>query len=633
MFRSSIDEAKVKLSLVAVMYELGLGAHAKKSARCPFHDDEHPSFSVFKNKSAAFVFKCHACGAAGDQIDFIERYKNISRGEAIKLFLEKAGVRPSASQRKSSNGSKPFDWQQCGAELRPKDVVRLGNERWYSRDFCSWLREKKLVGSHNGSFAFPVGHNGTVVGAHYRLEDGSWRYHPQGIKTAPLIIGDLSVAKRLHVLESQFDAFALADRTDLYQDANVAFIATRGAGNAALVKGLIPENASVCAWPQNDAAGEKWYDDLTAHAGAKVARAVVPKPFKDVNEWTSAGASAEDIFAVLFRNELVEPSSAVEAAKPPTFHTDDQEARIHELAMLPPLEYDKVRKAEAEQLGIRVTTLDAEIDKLRPKQASSALQGREVDFAEVDPWPEAVSGAGTLSKVAEALCRYVLLPAGAADALALWCAHVHVFTTFLCSPRLNISSPEKGCGKTTLRNIIALFVPRPVLIENMSVAVLFRIVDAHIPTILADEYDAWLSDNEELRGLFNAGHRRGASVFRCEGEKNEVRRFAAYAPAVLCGIGALPGTLHDRSIVVRLDRAKPGELHDRFDSRHTENEQDLCRKLARWALDSSARLRSVDPVLPDGVFNRLADNWRPLFAIAEVAGAIGRNVRLTRLPK
>ena len=71
-------------------------------------------------------------------------------------------------------------------------------------------------------------------------------------------------------------------------------------------------------------------------------------------------------------------------------------------------------------------------------------------------------------------------------------------------------------------------------------------------------------------------------VYRCEGKTNEVRGFAAYAPAMLCGIGALPGTLHDRSIVIRLERAKPGELQQRFDSRRTEKEQELSRKLARF---------------------------------------------------
>jgi uncharacterized protein DUF3631 len=168
--------------------------------------------------------------------------------------------------------------------------------------------------------------------------------------------------------------------------------------------------------------------------------------------------------------------------------------------------------------------------------------------------------------------------------------------------------------------VVAVFVPRPLLTENMTVAVLFRLVEAHAPTILADEYDAWLRDNEELRGLFNAGHRRGAMVYRCEGKRNEVRGFAAYAPVVLCGIGALPGTLHDRSIVIRLERATPGEIQQRFDSRRTEQEQELSRKVSRWTADNLTRLEVADPQLPDGAFNRLADNWRPLFAVAEIAG-------------
>jgi hypothetical protein len=212
------------------------------------------------------------------------------------------------------------------------------------------------------------------------------------------------------------------------------------------------------------------------------------------------------------------------------------------------------------------------------------------------------------------------LPNGAADALALWVAHAHGFTAFLCSPRLNICSPEKRCGKTTLRDVVAVFVSRPLLMENLSVAVLFRLVNAHAPTILADEYDAWLQENEELRGLLNSGHRRGGQAFRCVGDNNEVRGFQVFAPAVLCGIGALPGTLHDRSIVIRLERAKPGELLERFDSRRVDYEKELCRKLARFVADNEARLEVCDPVLPSGAFNRLADNWRPLFAIAEIAG-------------
>jgi hypothetical protein len=104
------------------------------------------------------------------------------------------------------------------------------------------------------------------------------------------------------------------------------------------------------------------------------------------------------------------------------------------------------------------------------------------------------------------------------------------------------------------------------------------------------------------------------------GDNNEVRGFKVFAPAVLCGIGALPGTLHDRSIVICLERAKPGELRERFDSRRVERETELCRKLARFCADNMARLESCDPAMPSGAFNRLADNWRPLFAVAEIAG-------------
>jgi hypothetical protein len=120
--------------------------------------------------------------------------------------------------------------------------------------------------------------------------------------------------------------------------------------------------------------------------------------------------------------------------------------------------------------------------------------------------------------------------------------------------------------------------------------------------------------------MLNAGHRRGGQALRCDGDGHEVRAFDVFAPAVLCGIGSLPGTLNDRSIVIRLERAKPGELTQRFDYRRTEEEQILCRKLARWCRDGFAQLEALDPTLLPSAANRLADNWRPLFAIAELAG-------------
>src|SRR5439155_9520403 len=84
--------------------------------------------------------------------------------------------------------------------------------------------------------------------------------------------------------------------------------------------------------------------------------------------------------------------------------------------------------------------------------------------------------------------------------------------------------------------------------------------------------------------------------------------------------GSLPATLRDRSILVPLVQAEEGQIAARFDPQRTDIEKTLARKLARWAADNFDALAACDPPLPPGAFNRLADNWRPLLAVAQIAG-------------
>src|SRR5262249_46023503 len=46
------------------------------------------------------------------------------------------------------------------------------------------------------------------------------------------------------------------------------------------------------------------------------------------------------------------------------------------------------------------------------------------------------------------------------------------------------------------------------------------------------------------------------------------------------------------------------------------------RKAARWAADNFARLTDPDPAIPETLNDRAADNWRPLLAIADLAGDV-----------
>ncbi len=55
---------------------------------CPFHPDSNPSMSVSPKKK---IFKCFSCGASGNVITFLQRYKKISYGEAIKEAAKLAG--------------------------------------------------------------------------------------------------------------------------------------------------------------------------------------------------------------------------------------------------------------------------------------------------------------------------------------------------------------------------------------------------------------------------------------------------------------------------------------------------------------------------------------------------------------
>jgi AAA domain/CHC2 zinc finger len=301
-----IQEAKQNLPLPALIHRLGLGEHAKKSARCPFHEDQHNSFSVWHDDAGLWHWKCHAGCGQGDEIDFIARSKQFSKSEAIKLFLEMAGLAQTRTalpaEKSDSENPTPIDWQRCVDAFTEKHLDRLSEWRGYSIEFCSWLKQSRLVGLYDNCIAFPVHDRaGNVVAVHYRLKDGSWRYYPQGAKVHPLVIGELIAGEPVHVFESQWDCFAFLD----VSRERTGVIVTRGASNGALVADLISESSTVYVWTQNDAAGEKWERDICANTKATVKRAEIAAPHKDLNDWTRAGASTDELVAAMTSAEVV----------------------------------------------------------------------------------------------------------------------------------------------------------------------------------------------------------------------------------------------------------------------------------------------------------------------------------------
>src|SRR5262245_32075591 len=104
--------------------------------------------------------------------------------------------------------------------------------------------------------------------------------------------------------------------------------------------------------------------------------------------------------------------------------------------------------------------------------------------------------------------RFVVLPRCAAETLALWVVHTYAFGLRDVSTYLGIESPEKRCWKTTLLGVLSKLVQRPVAAANISSPAFFRVIEEMGPTLLIDEADTFLSGNEELRGILNAGYSR-----------------------------------------------------------------------------------------------------------------------------
>ena len=97
----------------------------------------------------------------------------------------------------------------------------------------------------------------------------------------------------------------------------------------------------------------------------------------------------------------------------------DQEALLQELAALSPIAYDRRRDEAAKLLGVRIATLDAEVAARRPAQPEMDGAGTPVLFTDPEPWPAVVDGPTLLHELSTLFARYVVLPEGAADMLAL----------------------------------------------------------------------------------------------------------------------------------------------------------------------------------------------------------------------
>jgi len=271
----------------------------------------------------------------------------------------------------------------------------------------------------------------------------------------------------------------------------------------------------------------------------------------------------------------------------------------------------------AKKLEVKQSAIKKDLKQYVPEK-----QLEEQSIVEnIEPWETPVNGYELLNNLYTLFKTHVVLDHHAVVACVLWIALTYCHNSFGILPILAITSPEKRCGKTTLLEIIGGLVNKQLLASSITPSAIFRTIEKYSPCLLIDEADTFIKDNDELRGILNSGHtKKSAFVIRTNLVTLEPERFSTWGPKAVSLIGALPDTLSDRSIAIRMERKTVSERVKRVSLDFDDDHLTVRRMCKRWAIDNAEGLKNASPRIPDTGNDRATDNWLPLISIADIAG-------------
>jgi hypothetical protein len=298
--------------------------------------------------------------------------------------------------------------------------------------------------------------------------------------------------------------------------------------------------------------------------------------------------------------------------------------------------FAKKRKAIAEVFkseGIGVGVVDDEVKKLRRAETAAAAAAASGDEGSYEPpkdpeWEGEVDLGAALDSAVAAMPRFLVAPAYVYDTTALWSANTYLVQSeeigLPVAPQLGFQSLVENSGKSVAIEIVATIAHRGYLRASYTAATLFRRINQDLVTPCLSEFHNILGDKDkDLLAIIDACHRRSeAYVDRTETDpqgKRYVVSYKCWASLAWGAIGAVPREAQSRSIILFLQAALPDESHALDHSIILQDKAliDVRRQLAKWSVTIK---KLPTPEMPKFLFNRAADNFRPLFAIAQLAG-------------
>lgn len=125
---------------------------------CPFHPDQNPSMSVSPKKK---IFRCFSCGASGNVINFVQKFKKISYGEAIREVAKMCGYTDADINKYLSKQNKNYSPANMKLFDLNADANDLFKTLLYNEDnkpYLQYLYDRKL--SDNTIRKFEIGFAG-----------------------------------------------------------------------------------------------------------------------------------------------------------------------------------------------------------------------------------------------------------------------------------------------------------------------------------------------------------------------------------------------------------------------------------------------------------------------------------------
>jgi hypothetical protein len=242
-----------------------------------------------------------------------------------------------------------------------------------------------------------------------------------------------------------------------------------------------------------------------------------------------------------------------------------------------------------------------------------------------------MSNEHPLDRIDHFIRRFLILPNESDYTIvSLWIAHTYFTHKIKTTPRLAIISPEYGCGKSRVLEVLESLTFKGEKLDHHTRSYLMRTVDlireefSRSPTLLIDEIDSVFRKNSEegeaTRAFANTGYRATGFYGITEGDsKKTPTKFKTFAPMALAGKGeVLPESVMTRAVIIRLQRRMGNEYIEDFLTDLVAFEaEELREELLGWSDYCAQDISMLNPDLP--VRDRDREVWLPLFIVAHLA--------------